>query len=94
MKNNKHVESFGQFNENLNISDVMDSINENVLVGGLESSLQKIDKIKELIEREIGKNKRVQYSDKRNKKFGKMLKELSNFCDEFKDKWGKELHYL
>lgn len=25
MKNNKHVESFGQFNENLNISDVSDS---------------------------------------------------------------------
>jgi len=25
MKNNKHVESFGQFNENLNISDVMNS---------------------------------------------------------------------
>lgn len=29
MKNNKHVESFEQFNENLNISDVSDSfINE------------------------------------------------------------------
>jgi archaellum component FlaC len=26
MKNNKHVESFGKFNENLNISDVMNSI--------------------------------------------------------------------
>lgn len=25
MKNNKHVESFGKFNENLNISDVSDS---------------------------------------------------------------------
>jgi hypothetical protein len=25
MKNNKHIESFGQFNENLNISDVSDS---------------------------------------------------------------------
>ena len=25
MKNNKHVESFGQFNENLNISDASDS---------------------------------------------------------------------
>ena len=25
MKNNKHLESFGQFNENLNISDVSDS---------------------------------------------------------------------
>ena len=25
MKNNKHVESFGQFNENLNISDVRES---------------------------------------------------------------------
>ena len=25
MKNNKHVESFGQFNENLNISDVRSS---------------------------------------------------------------------
>lgn len=72
----------------------MNSINENVLVDELESSLQKVDKIKELIEREIGKNKRVQYSEKRNKKFGKMLKELSKFCDDFKDKWGKELHYL
>ena len=29
MKNNKHVESFGQFNENLNISDVSKSITEN-----------------------------------------------------------------
>ena len=28
MKNNKHVESFGQFNENLNISDVSDSKEE------------------------------------------------------------------
>ena len=28
MKNNKHVESFGQFNENLNISDVMKRIND------------------------------------------------------------------
>ena len=26
MKNNKHIESFGKFNENLNISDVMNSI--------------------------------------------------------------------
>ena len=25
MKNNKHIENFGQFNENLNISDVSDS---------------------------------------------------------------------
>ena len=25
MKNNKHIESFGKFNENLNISDVSDS---------------------------------------------------------------------
>ena len=25
MKNNKHIQSFGQFNENLNISDVSDS---------------------------------------------------------------------
>ena len=26
MENNKHVESFGEFNENLNISDVIESI--------------------------------------------------------------------
>ena len=26
MKNNKHVESFGKFNENLNISDVISSV--------------------------------------------------------------------
>ncbi len=68
MKDLKHIKRFNESDENLNISDVMNSINENVLVGELESSLKKIDKIKELIEREIGKNKRVQYSDKRNKK--------------------------
>ena len=28
MKNNKHVESFGKFNENLNISDVMFSFED------------------------------------------------------------------
>ena len=43
MKNNKHIKSFNEHQENLNISDVMNSINENVLVGELESSLQKID---------------------------------------------------
>jgi hypothetical protein len=53
MKDLKHIKRFNEAQENLNISDVMNSINENVLVGELESSLQKIDKIKELIEREI-----------------------------------------
>lgn len=28
MKNNKHTQSFGEFNENLNISDVSRSVNE------------------------------------------------------------------
>ena len=28
MKNNKHIESFGQFNENLNISDVSESVSK------------------------------------------------------------------
>lgn len=86
MKDKLHIQNFNEHKENLNI-------NENKLVE-LESSLQKVDKIKELLVREIKKNKITQYSDKRNNKFNKMLKELSKFCDDFKDKWGKELHYL
>ena len=72
----------------------MNSVNKNVLANELQISMQKIDQVKELIEREIRKNKQVQYSEKRNKKFGKMLSELSRVCEDFKDKWGKELHYL
>ena len=44
MKNNKHVENFGRFNENLNISDVSDSkINESMSV---KDRLEKIERIK------------------------------------------------
>jgi len=32
MKNNKHVESFGKFNENLNISDVSESKKSNLKI--------------------------------------------------------------
>lgn len=44
MKDNKHVESFGEFNENLNISDVRSSkINES-------DEIEKVDvRVKDLI---------------------------------------------
>ena len=49
MKNNKHVESFGQFNENLNISDVSESNStdlemiENKIIECLNEADDKLD---------------------------------------------------
>ena len=47
MKDKKHIQSFGEFNENLNISDVISSINENdtnSLIVKLRSELDEIRK--------------------------------------------------
>jgi hypothetical protein len=62
MKNNKHVESFGQFNENLNISDVRSSKKsfegdltaENIYKYYLEQTGDE-DKTKELVDKLISK---------------------------------------
>ena len=47
MKDNKHVESFGQFNENLNISDVM---NSKIMENSNEQKNTKMEKLKDLLE--------------------------------------------
>ena len=62
MKNNKHVESFGEFNENLNISDVRSSKKsfegdltaENIYKYYLEQTGDE-DKAKELVDKLINK---------------------------------------
>ena len=49
MKNNKHVESFGQFNENLNISDVSDSLYQD---GSTRNENGLLDKMRKLFNSE------------------------------------------
>ena len=61
MKNNKHVESFGQFNENLNISDVrsskinesMDDMEKEIINGQIDYAIQVL---KSMFERIKGYN--------------------------------------
>ena len=57
MKNNKHVESFGQFNENLNISDVrsskinesMDDMEKEIINGQIDYAIQVLKSMFEVI---------------------------------------------
>lgn len=47
MKNNKHVESFGEFNENLNISDVMNSSLKQLVRSILSDCKFDVDEVEE-----------------------------------------------
>ena len=59
MKNNKHIQSFGEFNENLNISDVSDS---EIIVGN-QYTIEKYDTKVVVIEKDDDKKKAFVSSD-------------------------------
>ena len=95
MKNNKHVESFGEFNENLNISDVRSSekINENF---DYKKILIDIDNKEEGYKYYVGyikTPKRITSwtHDGRFKGF-KTHEDVLSFIDELKDKGVKSIN--
>ena len=75
MKNNKHVESFEQFNENLNISDVSDSETKIIQIkneySDIDKQLKELHKkqtqlsklLREVLDNETDINKRKEIID-------------------------------